>query len=77
MGFLLCLVRSFVEAHRFSSCGTGGFSCSEARGSLVPQPGMEPVSLVLQGRFLNHWATREAPTNVILAHLLLVDILFI
>ena len=52
MGFLLCLVRSFVEAHGFSSCGTGGFSCSEARGSLVPQPGMEPVSPALQGGFL-------------------------
>ena len=52
MGFLLCLVRSFVEAHGFSSCGTGAFSCSEACGSLVPQPGMEPVSPALQGGFL-------------------------
>ena len=28
------------------------FSCSVACGILVPQPGIEPVSLVLQGRFL-------------------------
>ena len=28
-----------------------GFSCSVARGMLVPQPGTEPVSLALKGGF--------------------------
>ena len=29
-----------------------GLSCSSARGILVPQPGIKPVSLALTGRFL-------------------------
>jgi len=29
-----------------------GLSCSELHGNLVPQPGIEPVSPVLEGRFL-------------------------
>ena len=32
-----------------------------ARGILVPRPGIEPTSLALQGRFFNHWTTREVP----------------
>ena len=28
-----------------------GFSCSVARGSLVPQPGIEPASPALKGGF--------------------------
>ena len=51
---------SFVGAHRYSSCGiqahqlwhVGLLSCSAACGILVSQPGIEPVSPVLQGGFL-------------------------
>ena len=32
-----------------------------AHGVLVPRPGIEPTSLALQGRFFNHWTTREVP----------------
>ena len=31
-----------------------GLSCSSARGILVPQPGIKPVSLALTGRFLTN-----------------------
>ena len=50
--------RSFVAAHRFSSCDASsvvvalGISCSSACGILVPQPGIKPVSPALQDRFL-------------------------
>ena len=36
-------------------------SSLEARGILVPWPGMEPASSVLEVRSPNHWATREVP----------------
>ena len=32
-----------------------------AGGILVPQPGIEPVSPVMEGQCLNHWTTREVP----------------
>ena len=47
------------RAHRFSSCSTLASlvavhwpSCPMACGILVPQPGIEPASLALEGRFL-------------------------
>lgn len=49
----------------FSSCCTwapgAGSAVVAPRGMRgLPEPGMEPVSLALQGRFL-HWTTRETP----------------
>ena len=50
---LHCVARASL-----SSCGTGSvvathkLSCPAACGILVPQPGKEPVSPELQGRFL-------------------------
>ena len=41
-----------VVVPSLSSCGMCGLSCPMARGILVCQPGMEPASPVLQGRFL-------------------------
>ena len=55
---------SFVVVHGFSSSGMWAsehvvsvvvalrLSCSEAYGILLPQPGIEPASPALQGRFL-------------------------
>ena len=31
---------------------------------LVPQPGMEPLPPTLGEQTLNHWTTREVPTNL-------------
>ena len=31
---------------------------------LVPQPGMEPLPPTLGAQTLNHWTTREVPTNL-------------
>ena len=52
-------MRAFIEVHRLSSCGAHcpavvahGPSGSVACGTLVPQPGVKPVSPALQGRFL-------------------------
>ena len=39
--------------------GTLGLSCSTACVILVLQPGIEPPSSALQGRFLNHWTNRK------------------
>ena len=37
------------------------FFWPHACGILVPRPGIEPVSLALEARSLNHWTTREVP----------------
>ena len=51
---LWCAGFSLVVAH--------GLSCPVACGILVPQPGIEPASPALIGRWiLNHWTTREVP----------------
>ena len=40
-------------------------SCFEACGILVSEPGLEPVSPALKGRFLTvHWTSREVPNSV-------------
>ena len=40
--------------------GLSGNTCSTACGILVPQPGMEPVSSALQGRFLTTGPPRKS-----------------
>ena len=35
------------------------FFCYTAYGIFVPQPGIEPTSLVLEAQSLNHWTARE------------------
>ena len=35
--------------------------CHVAYGSLVPRPGIEPVSPGVGARSLNHWTAREVP----------------
>jgi len=47
---------SVVVAHELS--------CSVARGILVPQPGMKPVSPALQGTFLTTGPPGKPPTNL-------------
>ena len=39
--------------------GLHGLSCFKACGIFVSQPVIEPMSPALQGRFLNHWTTKE------------------
>ena len=49
-----------------SSVEARGLSCPLACAIIVPQPGIEPVSRVLEGRFLqilNHWTTKEVPNR--------------
>ena len=33
----------------------------EARGILVPRPGIEPTPSALEAQSLNHWTPREVP----------------
>ena len=58
---LLVAVASLVAEHRLYSVGSvvavHRLSCPEARGILVPRPGIEPMSPALEGRFL----TTEPP----------------
>ena len=42
------------------------FFCYTAYGIFVPQPGIEPTSLVLEAQSLNHWTAREVPDGSIL-----------
>ena len=53
---LLSEVASLVAEHRLYSVGSvvavHRLSCPEARGILVPRPGIEPMSPALAGRFL-------------------------
>ena len=37
-----------------------------ACGIFVPQPGIEPTSLLLEAQSLNHWTAREVPDGSIL-----------
>ena len=37
-----------------------------ACGTLVPQPGIEPVPPALQAWSLNHWTAREVPQHSVL-----------
>ena len=37
------------------------FLATVACGSLVPQPGIEPVLPALEAQNLNHWTAREVP----------------
>ena len=46
------IMQDFSWQHRDSLVVVHGLSCSTACGILVPQPGIEPVSPALQGRFL-------------------------
>ena len=73
---------SFIVMHGLSKCGawalehsgslTAGhrLSCPEACGILVPQPGIQPTSPALQGRFL----TSGPPVNS-QEHFILTDII--
>lgn len=47
------MCRLFIAAQELSSCGMCGLSSPVARGILVPQPGIEPASSVLESRVLN------------------------
>ena len=44
--------------HKFNSCGTQALLLCGVWD--LPRSGIKPVSPSLAGRFLNHWATREA-----------------
>ena len=55
--FATILLLSYLFFFGFQACET-----------LTPQPGSEPSSPALQGG-LNHWATREAPSSLILTPL--------
>ena len=52
-----------------TSCSLTGFfktffwSCPTAYRMLVPQPGIELVSLALEVQSLDHWTTREVPSS--------------
>ena len=35
--------------------------CHEARGILVPRPGIQPAPPAQEAHSLNHWAAREVP----------------
>ena len=37
----------------------------EECGILVPQPGIEPAPLALEGEVFNHWTAKEVPSFVI------------
>lgn len=58
--FALCRMGSLMLCGLSTSSGVvlSGLSFPEARGVLVPGPGIEPKSRALQGRL--HWTTREA-----------------
>ena len=49
---LCCVMRDLSLWHVDSVVAASGLSCSVAYGILVPWPGMEPVSLALEGGFL-------------------------
>ena len=48
----------------FSLVVLQGFSCTEAGGILVPQPGIEPASPGIGMQILNHWTTREVLVSI-------------
>ena len=51
MGSVVYIVQALSLRHASSVVVAHGFSCSAACGILVPQPGIEPVSPALEGRF--------------------------
>ena len=73
---LLERVGSVIVACRCSSCGTRasehvgpvvvvcGLSCPVACGILVPQPGIEPTSPALEGRFLTTGPPGKSKNNL-------------
>ena len=62
--FWLCW--TLVESRRLSSCSAttqSRLSCSETRGILVPQPGIEPESSALEDGFLTTGPSGKYPTS--------------
>ena len=53
---LWCIVFSLVVLQRFS--------CTEAYGILVSQPGIESAAPGIGTRILNHWTTREVLVSI-------------
>lgn len=51
---------SLVVAHTLSIAATHRLSCPAACGVLVPQPGIEPVYLPLEGRLLTIGPPRKS-----------------
>jgi len=51
-----------LGSHTVSFFWGGGGHTLQPEGTLVPWPGIEPMSLVLGVESLNHWTTREALT---------------
>ena len=59
---LVCPLRLPAAGRALSPLLTPIFrALHSACGILIPQPGIEPVSPVMEGQCLNHWTTREAP----------------
>ena len=56
---MLCGMPSGSFVHSFF-CG-GGAPCCTARGTLIPQPGIELVPLAVKAWSPNHWTTRVFP----------------
>ena len=54
------LIKSLLNLLQISSAYVWGFSY-EACGTLVSQPRIEPHTLCVGCRSLNHWATKEVP----------------
>ena len=57
--------QALIEAHRLQTADSvivvWLFSCSEACGILVNQPGIRPTFPWVARQILNHWTTREMP----------------
>ena len=59
--YLCIYIFLHIYLHTYIFIYTQGFSCSVQCVILVSGPGLEPMSPDLQGRFPNHWTTREVP----------------
>ena len=59
------MYRVLVTAHKILIVAHGLSSSPEARGILVPPPGIKPSSPALEGRFLT---TREVPKSALGTH---------
>ena len=68
---LAAAYRIFVTSHgSFSLAVVRGLRCSVACGILVPQPGIEPESPALQGRFLTTRPLGKSPVDSLAPQLL-------
>ena len=58
---MACIVQDLSLWHMDSLVWHTNHSCSVACEIPVPQPGIEPASPALEGRFFNYWTTKEVP----------------